>query len=1454
MATFLPAGDVQDGDAPATTVLDAIRRTMTAIPDAVAVEFGGRAQSFAELDRFSRQVASCLALPPEAHVGILLPRCLELPGVLLGVMRAGCTYVPLDLDLPVSRLGEMITDAGIDVVIASGPAAVALPVARQVDLDLLDADNAGHVDPVLHPLQLAYTIYTSGSTGRPKGAMNTHAGLLNRLEWMQSAYPIGPGDRVLQKTPFTFDVSVWEFFWPMMYGAALVVAAPGVHRDFHALAHLLSEARITHVHFVPSMLEGFMRACTGLDFPLLRRIFCSGEALPTPVADAMLERFAHIALDNLYGPTEAAIDVSAYACVPGRRGASQPIGKAIAGVRLPVLDPEWRPLDVGREGELYIAGIALARGYVGRPALTAERFVPDSQGDGTRMYRTGDLVIEGADGEIEFLGRNDFQIKINGQRIEPGEIENRLRQHGDVATATVIDCTGPAGRRALVGYVVLRPGARIRERVVESHTRAWMQTYESAYQGLAEAGTSASENFLTWNSSYTGLQLPQAAMNAWAEEAASRILRSRPRVVYEIGCGSGLIALRIVDRVDVYAGIDPSARALDYLRSQLDANVRAEVRLGVGSAHEAGLPVDDVDVVVLNSVAQYFPDASYLDAVLTDWVERLKPRRIFIGDVRDLRLLDAFNASVRLGQGGDPDDIASLRQWCRERREQESELLLDPAWFIAWATRQAGPVTCEFFAKQFGHDNELSRFRFDVVLHVGHREPAHADTVHGYPALPAADGQASRPGIVRIEGVPLAQCLDALALDERLRSNAAPGAAVTGDADAMQRIEALADASGARVAWRLDAKRPGRADAWILPRDADDMLLASGSGAPGGAHANLPLRCALGQAAEAEFRPFLADALPAYMVPERFVVLEAMPLNSSGKLDRRMLPSPWRQSPATADASTPADALEAELHAVWAELLSLPRVPLDRSMSELGGDSILLAQMAMQCVTRSLPVDLAMAQAAPSIKALADAVRLRRTSTKPMPMVAGTSPDLPPFSDEQMRRLQRAAGADAPLAAASPLRPWLAGMLLETMRMPAAGINLEMLELQLHDIDPGFFRRAWADVMARHPWLRTCFSFLLPGRPAQLVVHEVALPIEVEDWSDRTPEQIASDWQRLRADSWRTGLRIDRAPLMRMHLVRLDERRWRALWVLHHAITDGWSYALILADWLEAYRLRVRGSAPQWLVGGSDPAPFDRWLQAQQGNPESAAYWRDYLRGMDEGSGRASTTLAQNREPQIECTRLELGPRESHALRAACGSAGLSLAALLEQLLGDNLCRLLGRQEVCLGVMFSLRHPGVPGAQDVAGPLLTVLPVRVSRMPGDTQVVEHAVAHARSRGGHFSHASDAPSTTSSGERMFDVAIAFENMPAVQTDATLVDVRFDSRTAMPVVLMVWPGERIRLELFVDCARVDRALGSKLVQAMSDDLRLIAHSPAARRPEAEGADRHDHVADPLLELSI
>ncbi|MFD5798214.1 amino acid adenylation domain-containing protein [Streptomyces diastatochromogenes] len=453
------------------TLTELLERQAGATPDAIAVTFEDTCLTYRELAERSGRLARLLiegGAGPERFVAVAIPRSLELVVALVAVLKAGAAYVPVDPDYPTARVEFMLADARPTLLLTVKGTADRLP---RTDIPLITVDEAPLTDgptalaphSVEHP---AYMIYTSGSTGRPKGAVITHAAIVNRLLWMQDRYRLDGSDRVLQKTSASFDVSVWEFFWPLITGAGLVVARPDGHRDPAYLAELIRRAGVTTLHFVPSMLAEFVNdeaagACTGL-----RRVICSGEALPAELAARFHESLG-VPLHNLYGPTEAAVDVTAWQYRPG--ASTVPIGTPIWNTALYVLDSRLGLVPPGVYGDLYIAGAGLARGYHDRPTLTAERFVACPFGPpGRRMYRTGDLARWNENGELEFAGRADHQVKIRGFRVEPAEIEATLAAHPGVARAAVLARRGRGadGAAQLVAYVVPttsgsigRPGA-----------------------------------------------------------------------------------------------------------------------------------------------------------------------------------------------------------------------------------------------------------------------------------------------------------------------------------------------------------------------------------------------------------------------------------------------------------------------------------------------------------------------------------------------------------------------------------------------------------------------------------------------------------------------------------------------------------------------------------------------------------------------------------------------------------------------------------------------------------------------------------------------------------------------------------------------------------------------------------------------------------------------------------
>ncbi|MES2758519.1 MAG: non-ribosomal peptide synthase/polyketide synthase [Pseudomonadota bacterium] len=444
---------------PTATLQQMFEGQVARTPDAEALVFEQRRLTYADLNREANRLAHHLrrlGVGPDVIVALCAERSVQMVVGLLAILKAGGAYLPLDPAYPAERLEYMLADARPGVLLAQRHLMARMPAADIptvcLDDDLGDEASANPAVATV-PANLAYVIYTSGSTGKPKGAGVDHAGIVNRLLWMQDAYRLTAEDRVLQKTPYSFDVSVWEFFWPLATGASLVVAAPGGHQDVDYLSALIAAERITTLHFVPPMLDAYLAGARDAgSFTSVRQVMCSGQALPFELQQRFFGYAPGVALHNLYGPTEASVDVTFWHCRSRSDLRCVPIGRPIANIRIYLLDADFNPVPAGVAGHLHVAGVGLARGYVNRAGLTAERFVANPFGTGERMYQTGDLARYLADGSIEYLGRIDHQVKIRGFRIEPGEIEATLRAHADVGEAVVM-AHGDADKR-LVAYVV----------------------------------------------------------------------------------------------------------------------------------------------------------------------------------------------------------------------------------------------------------------------------------------------------------------------------------------------------------------------------------------------------------------------------------------------------------------------------------------------------------------------------------------------------------------------------------------------------------------------------------------------------------------------------------------------------------------------------------------------------------------------------------------------------------------------------------------------------------------------------------------------------------------------------------------------------------------------------------------------------------------------------------------
>ncbi len=1225
-------------DVPAVTVPDLFAAQVARTPDHPALVFEDDELTYAELDAVSGRLARVLAARgagPERVVALALPRSTHLVVAILAVLKTGAAYLPLDPGYPPGRIAFMLEDADPALVLAVADTAVPGAVLLDDPATLAEVPDAP-LEVVLRPENPAYVIYTSGSTGRPKGVVVPHAGIVNRLLWMQAEYGLTADDRVLQKTPSSFDVSVWEFLWPLLTGATEVLARPDGHKDPAYLARLIRDRAITTVHFVPSMLQVFLQEPAAGECASLRRVLCSGEALP-PDAVAQFGRVLDAELHNLYGPTEASVDVTSWRT--STEDSSVPIGRPVWNTRTYVLDAALRPVPPGTPGELYLAGVQLARGYLGRAALTAERFVADPFGTpGARMYRTGDLARFRPDGVLEFLGRGDEQVKIRGFRVEPGEIAATLSAHGDVAHAVVVAREDRPGDVRLVGYVVPATTAGSAAEETEQ-VGEWRELYDSMYSG-------AEDEFAGWNSSYTGEPIPREEMREWRDAIVTRIRELEPRRVLEIGVGSGLLLTELAPHCETYWGTDFSAEVIASLGERVAADPalaeRVELRTG-DAADLTGLPPGFFDTIVLNSVVQYFPSGTYLLDVVRKALDLLAPGgSLFVGDVRDLRQVRAFHTAVAQARGGDVE----------QRLLREKELLVAPEFFAG-----LGGVTADIRVKRGRAVNELTRYRYDVVLRPGTAEPLPVETLTWGTDVSTVEEVAERlrDGL-RVECVPNGRLTEGVNPEDWY----ALGAVVTWSAAGDGSVDVLFTSGDPAGAFR-----PG----------PDPILTYTGN----------PRRSRLSTALPADLRTLAAARLPEHMVPSAIVVLDALPVTANGKLDRRALPAPDASVPVS--DREPRTPVERQLCELFADVLGLPRVGPDDSFFALGGHSLLATRLIAR-VRTALHAELEVRAVfeTPTPAGLAGVLATAGGTARP-PLVPTRRPDLVPLSGAQQRL-------------------WF----LHHLEGPSATYNVPLVMRLEGDLDVDALRSALSDVVARHEALRTRFP-QRDGVPYQdvLPAGEVDLPVrEVTDLDEALTGLVRGSFD------------LEGHVPMRAELLRLGAREHVFALVFHHIASDGWSMAPLWRDIATAYAARCHGDRPQWTplpVQYADYTLWQRELLGREDDPDSVLsaqldYWRDALDGLPD---RIELPLDRP-HPATATFRGELHTFTWDAglhtrLAELAREAGASVFMVVHAALAALLTRLGAGTDVPIGSPIAGRTD--PALDDLAGFFVNTLVLRV---------------------------------------------------------------------------------------------------------------------------------------------
>jgi len=956
---------------------DQVERT----PNAVAVSFEDEHLTYRELNARANQLAHHLqqhGVGPEVLVGLCVERSLDMVIGLLGILKAGGAYVPLDPTYPAERLAFMLADSQAAVLVAQRhllpqlPAPAAKVVCLDADAAVLAQQSAANPASTGTSDQLAYVIYTSGSTGRPKGVQILHRAVVNFLLSMRERPGLTAQDNWLAITTLSFDIAALELFLPLLVGARLIVASRDTAADGAALAETLARARVTVMQATPITWRLLLAA--GWQGKADLKILCGGEALPLDLAQQLLPRAA--SLWNLYGPTETTIWSTVCEIGPGDEVVT--IGRPIANTQMYLLDPKLQLVPVGVPGELYIGGEGLARGYLNRPELTDERFIPHpfSNRPGARLYKTGDLARYRPDGTIEHLGRLDFQVKLRGFRIELGEIEAVLSQHTAVRQAVVVAREDVPGDKRLVAYVVQNSRYHdpdgLKEGAVEQSSQ-WRKIWDEAYTQPVSL-KDPTFNISGWVSSYTHRPYAEEEMREWVYATVERILALQPQHVLEIGCGTGLLLYRIAPHCSSYCSTDISRVALQGLRETV-------AQQGLTNVILQNRPADDFsdwdagtfDMVILNSVVQYFPSFDYFLRVLEGAMRVVKPGgAIFLGDVRNLRLLEVFHASVQMQQNASEQTKAEVMQQVKMRMAQEQELLIDPMFFRVLQEHYSEISHVEVQLKRGLYLNEMTRFRYDVLLHVGPEiepevELSWLDWEKEGLSLDAVRHMLERKpevmGITRISNPRLQEDLEVV---EWLKSHDGP-----------ETVDELRDvlSNKPRVGvnpenlWALGQKMSYAAEiSWsgsgkvgsydvVFTQQLNRRAAQRKKVRPairGGwkqqwawsEYANTPLQWQEMSALVPQLRSLLKEQLPDYMIPASIMLLEALPLTPNGKVDRKALPAPEpSRSTAKDTLVAPTLPLHHQLVQIWEDLLGVQPIGIKDDFFDLGGHSLLAIRL-----------------------------------------------------------------------------------------------------------------------------------------------------------------------------------------------------------------------------------------------------------------------------------------------------------------------------------------------------------------------------------------------------------------------------------------------------------------------------------------------------------------------------
>lgn len=1138
--------------------------------------------SYGELDSRACRIGRGLrraGARPNQLVAVVMEKGWEQAVGALAVLYSGAAYLPIDATLPPDRIHRLLALGEVDLVLTQTPVRDRLEWPEHLTvLDVSDVrcwshEADGPLDDVQQSTDLAYVIFTSGSTGEPKGVMIDHRGAANTCWDINTRFAVGPNDRVLGLSSLSFDLSVWDLFGIFAAGGTLVLPEQDAGRDPERWAQLVIQHQVTVWNTVPALMQMYTTYAEAQParhvLEPLRLVLMSGDWIEVTLADRIrAQKSTSVDIISLGGATEASIwsiHHRIHAPTPGWK--SIPYGTPLTNQTFHVLDDQLQPCPDWVTGRLFIGGTGLARGYWNDSARTQQQFVTNPH-TGESLYDTGDRGRYHPDGTIEFLGRDDGQVKVNGYRIELGEIEHTLSSHDRIQQAVALT-TG----NQILAFVTphadsaLDGGAEARAQVAD-----WQEIFDSL---RAEP----SAQIAGWTDSFTGQMIDDQDMADWADLTASRILAHRPRRVLEIGCGAGLIATRLLPECAQYVGTDLSALTLDDLARRLEHEGLADraTLLHREATDLTGIEPSHFDVVVINSVAQYFPSADYLLHTVRQALSALRPGGVvYLGDVRDLRQLRSFHVAIERSQAGTNEVVRDLAWRLQQRELTEAELVVAPELF--WS--QLNTPATVLPRPGAGH-TEMADYRYDVVVFtdtgVADSLPSAltwTDAAHTVSVLKELLG--CRQETVRLQAVPNERLQRDAAWAHGLSDPAAAGLTLaefgatvwpqseTAVSLTSEQLLDLAHEHGYTCEFfYLPDSTPHTFDAVFTatPHAAEAAVRAYACTRPDPSadqtYANDPVRARQTASLPAELLLHARTVLPSYMVPSDVFVLATLPLTGNGKVDTARLheiATRNRPSSAARPDAHPSNPLEQALATAWQQVLGLAEVSVHDDFFRIGGDSLLAVQLVRAVGRAGLAVTVAEVFANPTIATLAHVLSSRDTQDHGV-FTAG----------EETRIVSAPEDRFTPFPLTDLQQAYLLGRngFFDLGNVAASFY----VELSVDDLDAERLSAALTRMVERHDMLRAVI-----GRDGQWHVQPHAAPyaVAVRDLRALDPEVAEAELDRVRRECSTTIFDPAKAPLFDVRISQLDGSS-RLHISLDLLIADGGTVAVFLTELASRY-------------------------------------------------------------------------------------------------------------------------------------------------------------------------------------------------------------------------------------------------------------------------------------------